>query len=160
MRSRRTGLCGYLGGTGGGHRLFEVKFCECAMQGSPTAYPTMIVSLNTKWTYVVTVTSPSWVSRRALGGHRLLEVPLCEYAMRGSPGPYTTLLRSPSTKYISLSTVIVTKQGLTDGAARKSPSRWPIFENKQCKALRHRIPLGSKLQTYTTLDGCVKRGNL
>ena len=33
----------YLGGPGGEHRLFEVKICEDAMQGSPRVHPTLPV---------------------------------------------------------------------------------------------------------------------
>ena len=45
----------YLGGSGGGHRLFEVLFCEYAMRGSSRPQPTLLVSSNTKWAYAVKV---------------------------------------------------------------------------------------------------------
>ena len=70
---------------------------------------------------------------------RRIEVPICEYAMEGGPLPIPARLRYLSTKYILLSTVSVTKQGITDSAARKSPIRELIFANAQCKAPYRRI---------------------
>ena len=45
----------YIGGSGVGHRLLEVPFCEFVMRGSPSPHSALLVFSNTKWTYAVTV---------------------------------------------------------------------------------------------------------
>ena len=48
----------YLGVPGGESCLLEVPFCEYAVRGSSRPHPALIVSLYTKWAYVVTADMP------------------------------------------------------------------------------------------------------
>ena len=130
---------GYLGGTGGGHRLFEVKICEYAMRGSKRAYPTLLVSSNTNGIHAVTVVKSIVGISEGPVEHRLLKVPLCEYAMRGGKRPHPTLIVTSNIEWTYAVMVGIPVVGTSEGPEVNIAYLRSNSTNAQFEAVRGRI---------------------
>ena len=74
---------------------------------------TLLVSTSTERAYAVMVdVSTVRISEAPGGEYRLLEISICEYSMRGSLALHYDRPTSPRNEQASLSTVIVSKQGI------------------------------------------------
>ena len=123
----------------------RAQFREYAMRGSPTPHPTRLGSLPAKYAPLSTVITPKKgtfdaLARKSPRQGRILRI----HNATQSTATSRSAPVSTHQPHIALHGEH-TKRGNLRGVVVISPSRGPNFDNTQCEAAQHCIPLGSRL---------------